>query len=745
MSKYYAQLRLYGNIILFMLALPFAIAQQNTYVANYALSSISTYRIESMLIKAGIVNKNTKQSILMANPMPPKDLCPFAIEGTPPPSSCTLNLPGSSHGLVANGCDFVGGRKPDDPNINNPLINPGASFIRSVVSIETPEVTPSGRVIWKNDGTGSIIGNRWILTAAHFLDKNALLHVRPVYILPWNRNYNGVPVLFDDESGGFVKFLVKAIYIPKTYKKTFIDGYGETNVDDYALLELDAPIPNLPGPDGSWYQPLALKPDLPPEQTQVWSPGYGVDELNAGTQGSGVFHYRNIYYMSNYFYGRDVGYIYTLGTLPEATTLPDGTQKYAAWSFNGPGDSGGPLLYYDYGTHKFSILGIVGSTLFNCRWAGFFAPLPYSYTANTSIPAHFTQIRDIISNDSVPLSEFNCIASVPGGCKPEYLYVLHMSNNAVVSFKFTSSLIEYVNKASTGYSPTSMAIDNSGKFLYTTNSVSNSISMFQLDYYGNIIHRSTLSAGGSEPVKIEFSPTGNAYVLYKSDHKITGFKVDPGTGVLVGRITSVILEGSPSAIAFASINGANFAYVTDIEKGKIYVYGISSKGELIKVQEILSQTEQSLVQPINIEIDSENKFAYVLNMQSSTVSVFKILLNGRLDRITEVPSDGLGPTYMTLVGNFAYVANSRTGNITKYKRDLVTGNLIYDSSFFINKPNDRINTMTANPGKSILFVNITSEGQSYIAEYVIYKDTGDLTRSSFEKALLGFIAAIFGK
>ncbi|HEU5340046.1 lactonase family protein [Edaphobacter sp.] len=178
----------------------------------------------------------------------------------------------------------------------------------------------------------------------------------------------------------------------------------------------------------------------------------------------------------------------------------------------------------------------------------------------------------------------------------------------------------------TGFFPQGIAVDPSGRFVYTANSDDNSVSMFRVDQVTGLLtptSPATVAAGWS-PSGVTIHPSGKfAYVTNEDDSTVSMYTIDPDTGVLTPmKPASVATAGSPFGIAISP--SGKFAYVpgTYSADNRVSEYTID------QTTGVLTPTSQNFViagtEPTAVAVDPSSSFVYVANRKDNTVSMFKI-------------------------------------------------------------------------------------------------------------------------
>jgi 6-phosphogluconolactonase (cycloisomerase 2 family) len=283
----------------------------------------------------------------------------------------------------------------------------------------------------------------------------------------------------------------------------------------------------------------------------------------------------------------------------------------------------------------------------------------------------------------------------------------------------------------TGTYPTSMAIDNAGKFLYITFTYQpgetpvspgpGGITIFPINSDNTLGNPVTINGlnylpVGSNPVGITVTPpicapapviatnsacTGsngaghtNVFV-YVVDQEaspnatVLGFAQDTSTGALTP-LSGTTYNGTlktwqgyhagvtPSAIA-ADPTG-RFIYVTDQTSNEIYGFGIDNQvtGNLIALNSSPYPTGEF---PVALVIDPRGKYLYTANLNSGSISSFTIdAASGSLSGVAAASgfAAGTGPNCLTIdpaLGIYLYTSNNVSGDVSAGQLSPNTGGL----------------------------------------------------------------------
>jgi 6-phosphogluconolactonase len=257
------------------------------------------------------------------------------------------------------------------------------------------------------------------------------------------------------------------------------------------------------------------------------------------------------------------------------------------------------------------------------------------------------------------------------------------SQNAIATYKVNSdgtlsaiSTVSPVYTAPAQFFPVALAIDSAGKFLFVTNGatsdssgnpVSGTISVFSIASGASLTEVSGSpflvpadTAATANPVALAVTPTAfpnlvnspcglttpvptseSLYVVNSTANEVLNYAVDMSTGALT---LTLPLAGSLSGFATGSV-------------------------------------------PSGVAVDSCNRFVYVSNQDSNTISAYTICNaaalthclspDGSLASVGAAVASGNGPTAMAVdpASNFLYVVDTAGNQLSSYKLSQATGAL----------------------------------------------------------------------
>jgi YVTN family beta-propeller protein len=166
-----------------------------------------------------------------------------------------------------------------------------------------------------------------------------------------------------------------------------------------------------------------------------------------------------------------------------------------------------------------------------------------------------------------PTGNFVYVANVidPGGVP---------GNVSAYSINSTTGALTSIGTISAGTDPTSVAVDPTSKFVYVTNSTSNSVSMYTINTTTGALTSVGQISADMNPSSVAVDPTGKfAYVTNSGSNDVSIYTIDATTGALT--LTGSAMAGSaPGSIAIHPLG--KFAYVTNFGSNSVSIYSINT-------------------------------------------------------------------------------------------------------------------------------------------------------------------------
>jgi 6-phosphogluconolactonase len=400
-------------------------------------------------------------------------------------------------------------------------------------------------------------------------------------------------------------------------------------------------------------------------------------------------------------------------------------------------------------------------------------PSGSSYALTTKAQPTTPAQNCVIANASGRVTDAN-ISNIVVTCTDKGRFAYVSSHSGIYCFA-----VDVMTGAMTTIAPspcdsgvlTGVAVDPSGQFAYSTDSIANQVRAYTIDAStGTLtaIAGSRLNAGSvpcnneypinpnncgaaSSPLDITVDPTG--HFVYMADYagSISAYAIDPATGSLT------TISGSPfptaPAIVAGQVPGANsvtvdptgrFLYVAISQGNDISGYAIDQgSGALTPISGSPFAAGDA---PMTIRVDPSGKFAFVTNANSNNISAYSIdATTGALTPIAQSPfsTRGLFPVGLAIdpSGNFIYATNSESSSISGFTINSGTGTLSpIEGSPFPGVSNPA--SVAVHPSGQYLYV-----GSDEISGYAIDPTTGSLTPivgSPFGAVVAGSGAYSFG-
>jgi 6-phosphogluconolactonase len=180
---------------------------------------------------------------------------------------------------------------------------------------------------------------------------------------------------------------------------------------------------------------------------------------------------------------------------------------------------------------------------------------------------------------------------------------------------------------------------------------------------------------------VHFSPD-KKFVLSNDlgNDKVYSYQYNPNATVEVLKIKDSISVNSgsgPRHLTFSK--DGRFVYLLQELDGALTVFSYSN-GILKKIDEttILAKDFKGIFSSADIHISPDGKFLYATNRgEANTISIFKILKNGKLVSKGQTSTLGKGPRNFAIdpTGKFLLVAHQYSNNVVVFKRNITTGSL----------------------------------------------------------------------
>lgn len=247
-----------------------------------------------------------------------------------------------------------------------------------------------------------------------------------------------------------------------------------------------------------------------------------------------------------------------------------------------------------------------------------------------------------------------------------FLYIAGRNSNAISAMRIDSrtGALTLINGAPFrgGYLPRAVAMHPDGGFVYMTNINDDSVSAWSIDKKSGGLKSVSGKAfpGGDAPQFMVLHPDGRrAWLNSWNSRSIIGYRVDPASGVLSVDYELALPDGIyPFGLAISG-NG-RFLYVAGWFGG-IMAYQIDRQdGTLSPVPGAPFATFGN--QPLQIFIEPGDRFAYVTNYESHTLSVYRINADSGALQAVQTVSSRIGPRAMAFVSGDA-AATARGGQL----------------------------------------------------------------------------------
>ncbi|HEY4902616.1 MAG TPA: beta-propeller fold lactonase family protein [Candidatus Sulfotelmatobacter sp.] len=213
----------------------------------------------------------------------------------------------------------------------------------------------------------------------------------------------------------------------------------------------------------------------------------------------------------------------------------------------------------------------------------------------------------------------------------------------------------------------SVVVHPSKKFMYVANAVDNSISLFTIASNGEITEVTPRTQSGSTPTILAIDSAGT--FLYEADsgsNSITVYSIDASSGALT-EVTN-FRTGHPLNIKLNPAGTVLYVTVTESPTGFVLAFSMNSG----KVSSVIGTFSTGGASPYGLFVDPKGKYLYVTNAApDNSIAEFTIGSDGGLTPIAGSPigqADGINPLSVVVdpSGTYMYVANEGSNNVTAY-------------------------------------------------------------------------------
>jgi 6-phosphogluconolactonase (cycloisomerase 2 family) len=337
------------------------------------------------------------------------------------------------------------------------------------------------------------------------------------------------------------------------------------------------------------------------------------------------------------------------------------------------------------------------------------------------------------------------VASCTPSSNPEFAYVLNDGDNTVSMYTVNSCTGDLspmtpatVATGANNFGSEGLAVDPSGRFAYVANLMSNAsdlatVAMFTIDPSTGVLSPTTppTVATGFFPQGIGIDPLARfVYTANSDDNSVSMFTVNASTGILtpttppaVSTLANVSTGNESSPLAVTVDPSGRFAYAVNEDDGTVSMFTIDS------TTGILMPTTPATVFtgpiPFGITVDPSGKFAYVVNNESGVSMPFGIS-QYTVDSVTGVLTEntpsvvgaGNGPTSVAVdpTSKFAYVVNRQDNTVSMFTIDSSTGNLTPNTPTIIATGKQPFCVAVDPSGK---FVYVTNQNSNSVSIYTI--------------------------
>lgn len=276
-----------------------------------------------------------------------------------------------------------------------------------------------------------------------------------------------------------------------------------------------------------------------------------------------------------------------------------------------------------------------------------------------------------------------------------YVYAVSEGQDGgqIAAFSFENGVLTKLNEQpSGGVGPCYVAVDAKMKWVAAGNYRSGSLAVLPIMLDGSLgAPVSTIRHDGkSVDAQRQEGPHVHATVFSKDNRflfvpdlgidKIVVYNFNDKSGQLFPAIPLFVRSTPGAGPRHLDFHPSNrYAYLMEEMSGTISVFTYNGKGKLTGIQNISSHPAgfKGFINSADIHVSPDGKFLYASNRgESNTIAIFSINeKNGKLKPVGHQPTLGVKPRNFNFdpTGNFLLVANQESDNIVIFRVDKSTG------------------------------------------------------------------------
>jgi 6-phosphogluconolactonase (cycloisomerase 2 family) len=270
-----------------------------------------------------------------------------------------------------------------------------------------------------------------------------------------------------------------------------------------------------------------------------------------------------------------------------------------------------------------------------------------------------------------------------------------------------------------GANPVAIAIDPLGRFVFVANG--GGVSAYKIQASGALQPVSAPVGTGGTAVALCVDPSGRfVYVANQAANGVAQFSIDATSGALSSLTPASVSTGASAPLGIGADPSGRAVYVTfAAATSNVLGFTIGANGTLTQFQSGPVSAGDS---PRSVAFDAAGRFAYFGNQNSNDVTVFSIVANGVLSSPTSAATKG-SQTWTAALdpsGQFAYAVNQGSGDVALFSVNPGNGSLSWQGSV----------AARYSPG-SIAFTRGTSGAITYTPRFAYTANLGSSDISAF--------------